>query len=205
MDSTTLLYDLIDQGNDVRCLSFNYGQRHQRELEKAAISTKKLGIHHQVVTFNDSMLGLLDNSALTGQIDVPEGHYEDESMKITVVPNRNMILLSLAIGYAINNNIDRVAYAAHAGDHTIYPDCRPAFISAMRYAASLCHFHPVRIDAPYANIDKAEICAIGLRLGVPYEDTWTCYKGGAHPCGVCGSCQERAYAFSKSQGIDPLI
>jgi 7-cyano-7-deazaguanine synthase len=126
-------------------------------------------------------------------------------MKLTVVPNRNMFMLAAAAAVAIARKADRLAYGAHAGDHTIYPDCRPAFVEAMRTAFGLCDWHELDLLAPYIAWTKGEICKRGTELGVPYEATWTCYVGGDHPCGQCGSCTERAEAFAFAGVVDPLI
>ena len=203
MDSTTLLYDLIDQGNEVYPISFNYGQRHSKELMLASKNCKRLGLEHKIVDLT-SLTSILDSSSLTGDIDVPEGYYKDENMKSTVVPNRNMIMLSIAVGYAINIGSDEVYYGAHAGDHDIYPDCRQEFVDALNDAAELCHYEPVYIFAPYLYMDKGDIVKRGLELNVPYEDTWTCYKGGEYACGKCGSCVERLEAFKKNGVKDPI-
>jgi 7-cyano-7-deazaguanine synthase len=207
MDSTTLLYWLLKKGHAVHALSFNYGQKHVKELEKAATTCKKLNIPHRIIPFTDDLKALVCNSALTdaGQ-SIPEGHYEAPNMKQTVVPNRNMIMLALAAGYAISNGIKILAYAAHSGDHAIYPDCRPEFADAMKTALELCHFDGgIELWVPFMNINKNDICAIGKELSVPYEDTWTCYVGAEEPCGKCGACQEREEAFAFAGIPDPLI
>lgn len=196
MDSTTLLYDLMNRGHDLKVLSFNYGQRHKKELEFADKTCVKLGVDHTRVDLR-SITSLISNSALTGEVEVPEGHYEDETMKLTVVPNRNMIILSVAIGYAENLGFENVAIANHAGDHAIYPDCRTEFIEALSKASELGTYNKIKIVAPYSEISKADIARIGLDLGINYEaDTWSCYKGGDKPCGLCGTCQERIEAMA---------
>ena len=204
MDSTTLLYKLLKEGKEVEALSFDYGQRHKKELDFAKITCEKLGVPHKRVNLS-FLKELLYNSALTGDIDIPEGHYEDESMKLTVVPNRNMIMASIAIGYAVNVNADEVALGVHAGDHAIYPDCRPEFVFALRKIAEIANFKPIEIYAPFLFIDKADIAILGKELGVDYSNTWTCYKGQAIPCGKCGACRERAEAFSKAELEDPIV
>lgn len=207
MDSTTLVYDLVNQGYEVACISFNYGQRHSKELVAAATTCGKLGLLHTVVPFSDSLKGLITASALTDHSrEVPEGHYADENMKATVVPNRNMIMLALAAGYAISIGAKKLFYGAHAGDHAIYPDCRPEFYAALGEALALCHFDGgIKLEAPYMHITKNDICVIGRDLGVPYEDSWTCYKGLEKPCGSCGACCERAEAFEFAGIVDPLV
>lgn len=195
MDSTTLMYDLKAQGNQVVALSFDYGQRHRRELESAAQICLLTSTEHHIMG-----LPPLPGSALTGNGDVPHGHYAEESMKQTVVPNRNMVMLAHAAAFAIANGIGSVAYAAHAGDHTIYPDCRPEFVEAMNVAFGLCDWNPVRLLAPYLLLTKGQIAARGKSLGVPFDLTWTCYEGGDEPCGRCGSCVERLEALAEGDG-----
>src|SRR3990167_8293997 len=137
LDSTTLLYDLLDKGLEVYPLSFNYGQKHSKELVMAQLTCSKLKLPFKVLDL--SILGEIAPSSLTRQdFEIPKGHYADESMKQTVVPNRNMVLLSLAISYAIGLRASYVYYGAHSGDHTIYPDCRPEFVEAMRLSTKLC-------------------------------------------------------------------
>ena len=203
LDSTTLLYDLYAQGKDVHAISFDYGQRHTKEIEMAKKTCEKLGVEHTVVDLSE-LGGILANNALTGEIEMPEGHYADESMKLTVVPNRNMIMLSVAIGYAINIGSNHVYYGAHAGDHAIYPDCRPVFVQAIQTVAEVCHYDPVHVHAPYLYMGKDEIVARGLSLGLDYSTTWTCYKGMDKACGKCGSCVERLEAFALNGVKDPI-
>lgn len=204
MDSTTLLYKLLAEGKIVKAISFNYGQKHSRELEEAKKTTDKLGVEHKIVDIS-FIKELVSNSALTSDEAVPEGHYQAENMKKTVVPNRNMIMASIAIGWAVNEDYDEVALGVHAGDHAIYPDCRPEFISALAAIAQVANFKPISIYAPYLNSDKGDIALDGKQLGVDYSLTHTCYNGTAIPCGKCGACQERAEAFAKAGMVDPLI
>ncbi len=204
MDSTVLLHHLLEEGNAVRGFGVDYGQRHRRELQAAETLCRRLGVDWQLAAITASE-PLFDRSALTGPAEIPEGHYTDESMKQTVVPNRNMILLALAIGQAINLGYEAVAYAAHAGDHTIYPDCRPAFADAMANAAGLCDFRPVRLLRPFIDLTKADIVRRGAALGVPFELTWSCYQGGQAHCGRCGTCVERREAFALAGIPDPTV
>ncbi|MHA1821877.1 MAG: 7-cyano-7-deazaguanine synthase QueC [Promethearchaeota archaeon] len=205
LDSTTLLYDLISQGKKVYAISFNYGQKHNKELEFAAKTCQKLNVPHKIVDLTGlQKANIFGKSSLTSDTEIPEGHYQEESMKSTVVPNRNMIMLSLAISYAISLNIDEVYYGAHAGDHAIYPDCRPTFVERMNAVAQVCHYYPIKVIAPYLNISKADIVKKGLQLNVDYSLTWTCYKGGDKACGKCGSCVERREAFAMNNAKDPL-
>jgi len=205
MDSTTLLYDTLNRGYKVRALSFNYGQRHVRELEYAKATCTVLKIQHKVVDLTP-INSLLQGSALTSpSIKVPRGHYTSPSMKATVVPNRNMILLSLAIGYAISIKANHVFYGAHAGDHSIYPDCRREFVTAMQRIARICDYRKIRLHAPYLRIDKGDIVIIGKKLKVDYSSTWTCYDPKEDKaCGHCGACTERLEAFKKAGIKDPI-
>lgn len=206
MDSVTLLHRIVSEvgAENTKAISFNYGQRHSRELEFARANTLKLGVEHKIVdisTIND----LLGGSSLTDDIAVPHGHYADENMKKTVVPNRNSIMANIAIGYAVSLEFDRVALGVHAGDHAIYPDCRPEFIEALNNLAQIANYKAISIYAPYLNDTKVEIVKDGLSLGVDYGLTWTCYEGKIKACGKCGSCQERLEAFEINGKKDPLI
>ena len=205
MDSTTLLYEMVNDPyfNVVGVLSFDYGQRHKKELEYAKQTCKKLIQEHHIVDLT-TLQPLLKGSALTDNIEVPHGHYEQDNMKLTVVPNRNMIMLSIAIGYAISKDADFVVYGAHSGDHHIYEDCRPEFVDKLNEVAQIANYKPIDIVAPYINENKSTILAKGLKIGVPYEETWTCYAGGEKACGRCGSCQERLEAFKNNNIEDPL-
>ena len=202
LDSTVLLYHLRAEGHEVRCLGIDYGQRHKRELEAAAAICRQVGTEYRVADLR-TLRPLLAGSALTDDVAVPEGHYTDETMKQTVVPNRNMIMLAVAIGWAVSLKCDAVAYAAHAGDHTIYPDCRPEFADAMDKVAALCDWRPIRVVRPFVEKSKADLVRIGAGLGVPFERTWSCYKGGEYHCGRCGTCVERREAFATASVADP--
>lgn len=203
MDSFTVLNKALENGLEVFPLTFNYGQRHVKEIEFARAVCKRLNLEHEMVDIS-AINHLLQGSALTSNIDVPEGHYAEESMKATVVPNRNMIMLSLAIGYAVSKEADKVYFGAHSGDHAIYPDCRPEFVEKMNAVAKIANYHPVEITTPYLNQNKGQILADGLRMGLDYSQTWTCYNGREKACGKCGSCVERLEAFSNNGAIDPL-
>lgn len=205
LDSTTLLYKTVNEGFDIFALSFDYGQRHKKELDYAKKICTDLKVNHKIVNIT-SINNLLKGSALTSEkVEVPEGHYSDISMRSTVVPNRNAIMLSLAYGYAVSCKAEIVSFAAHAGDHPIYPDCRPSFVEAfdkMEKIANEGYSDPkLRLEAPFINISKAEIIKIGSKLKVPYKNTWSCYKGGEKHCGKCGTCVERREAF-KLAGVD---
>lgn len=204
MDSTVLLYYLLSQGYELKAMSVLYGQRHLKELQAAQHICSDLGVEHRVADLHE-LGGFLHGSTLlaTSAKDVPEGHYADESMKATVVPNRNMLLLSTAIAWAISSHYDAVAYGAHAGDHTIYPDCRPEFVDAIRGVARLCDWHQVDVWVPFLEMTKADICSMGDQLGVPFWKTWSCYKGQEVHCGKCGTCVERVEAFRLAGVVDP--
>lgn len=203
MDSFTILNKAHREGKAVFALSFNYGQRHKKELDYAARVCNELGIHHKIVDIS-AINQLVGGSSLTDDIDVPEGHYEEESMKTTVVPNRNMILLSLAIGYAVSIGAAQVYYGAHSGDHAIYPDCRPEFVKRMNDVAGIANYEAVEIVTPYLDDSKIAILTDGLKMGLDYAKSWTCYNGREKACGKCGACQERLEAFAENNATDPL-
>ena len=187
-------------------LSFNYGQRHKKELRYAARVTAKLHIPHRLIDLG-VLSTLARGSALTDDVPVPHGHYAAENMKTTVVPGRNMTMLALAAAYAEGLLVEEhdeatVYYGAHSGDHTIYPDCRPEFIMPMMHAMRASSGGRVGMRAPFMDIDKTAILRRGLALGLDYSDTWSCYEGGERPCGKCGACQERAEAFALNNSID---
>lgn len=203
MDSTTLLYDVISQGGDVYAITFDYGQRHRKEIQCATDTCNVLGIPQKIFPIPD--FRELVYSSLTTDIPVPEGRYDAPTMKTTVVHNRNMILLSLAGAYALNIGAQTLYYGAHAGDHTIYPDCRPGFVQKMGEAFLICDWEPLTLKAPYLYWSKGDIAKRGTELGVDYSLTWTCYKGEENPCGKCGSCTERLEAFEYAGASDPLV
>jgi 7-cyano-7-deazaguanine synthase len=209
MDSTVLAYDLKEQGHDVRLLSVDYGQRHSKELAYAARTGLDLNVPWVLADLT-GITKLLAGSALTSaDVDVPSGHYAQESMKATVVPNRNAIMLNVAAGYAVSVGADFVATGVHAGDHFIYPDCRPTFIDALNAMLSAAvegfaadGFH---VKAPYVTITKTDIARRGAALGVPFELTWSCYRGGEIHCGTCGTCVERIEALRDAGIEDPTV
>ncbi|MEA2120130.1 7-cyano-7-deazaguanine synthase QueC [Halovibrio sp. HP20-50] len=204
MDSFTLLHRALREGLNVHALSFDYGQRHVRELDIARQVCASLGLPHQVVDIR-AIHSLIDSSALTNPNQVmPQGDYAADNLRATVVPNRNMILLSLAIAKAVNIGASRVDYGAHGGDHILYPDCRPEFVDAMNQVAGIANFEPVKLHAPYLHTSKADILREGLAMGLDYQHTWTCYEGRELACGVCGSCRERLAAFAANGVPDPL-
>lgn len=206
LDSTVMAYMLAHYGDLKGIVSFNYGQRHKKELHHAEQSAVRLNVPWTVI--NVAGYGEAVQSALTsGDIKVPAGHYTEESMKATVVPNRNMIMLSMAAGIAVSQKLDSIATAVHAGDHAIYPDCRAHFIHALTHAIQIGNegfIHPsFQILAPFINLTKAEIVKSGVEWNVPFEKTWSCYRGGVYHCGTCATCIERMEAFIVAGVKDP--
>lgn len=219
LDSTALVYSMLDDGDIPHLLSFDYGQRHKKELVFARATASRLNLPHDVIDLT-GITHLISNSALTsiplqrGQIDntperaieVPEGHYAEETMKATVVPNRNMIMLAIAAGVAVNEKATKIGIGVHAGDHFVYPDCRPGFISMVNKAIWSGNegFHGftdpsgVAIHAPFLHLSKADIAYQALLLDVPLHATWSCYKGDVKHCGKCGTCVERLEAIDEA-------
>lgn len=206
LDSTVLLYNLRRMDVDIHCLSVHYGQRHEVELERAASITANLNFnedHHQFADLSKLRRLLAGSSQTSRDVPVPEGHYTDESMKATVVPNRNMILLSLATAWAISLKATHVAYAAHQGDHAIYPDCRSQFVMMMDKTITLCDYAPPKLLTPFLYLRKEDIVSQGAELNVPFAKTYSCYKGMSRHCGKCGTCVERKEAFKLAGITDP--
>jgi 7-cyano-7-deazaguanine synthase len=205
MDSTVLLADLLDQGKVVQAMSFDYGSKHNcRELSMAAAYCQERGVSHHIVRL-PFVNELFSSSLLQSGEDVPDGSYKESTMKSTVVPFRNGIMLAIATGYAESEGAGEVHLASHAGDHFIYPDCRPEFNNAFSKAALVGTDNQVNLVFPYAFLDKRDIGDLGRRLGVDFTKTWTCYKGGEVHCGTCGACDERKYALRHKEGLDPTI
>ncbi len=199
MDSITMLYEY--SGRIAIGLSFDYGSNHNaREIPFARMHCERLGIKHIVIDLG-FMARHFRSSLLEGADAIPEGHYADGNMKSTVVPFRNGIMLSVAVGIAESNGLRYVMMANHGGDHTIYPDCRSEFVAAFDAAAAAGTYEGVRLLAPYTGITKADIAARGCRMGIDYSETWSCYKGGDVHCGRCGTCVERREALAEA-GIE---
>lgn len=199
LDSTTLLHEYRD--SIVLALSFDYGARHnKKELAFAEANCRKLGIRHMVIPLEFIGKYFRSDLLLGSGGDIPDGGYTDASMRSTVVPFRNGIMLAVATGLAESIDADTVLIANHSGDHAIYPDCRPGFIAAFDEAASAGTYNGVRIVSPYCGIDKRAIALRGLGLGVDFAMTWSCYRGGDRHCGKCGTCSERKEALL---GFDP--
>jgi 7-cyano-7-deazaguanine synthase len=206
LDSVTLAHSLAQEANRLHLISFDYGQKHKRELEFAQRAAERLGAVWTLIDLSAAGLGaLLVGSALTDSaIAVPDGHYAAETMKVTIVPNRNAIMLAIACAAAESDGAAVVGLAVHAGDHFIYPDCRPEFVAAFEAMERLAMDKPaLRIEAPFLTKTKAEIVQLGASLGVPFEQTWSCYKGGELHCGTCGTCVERREAFELAGVKDP--
>lgn len=199
MDSITMLYEYKER--IALGISFDYGSNHNaREIPFAAMHCERLGIKHIVINLG-FMHQYFKSSLLEGAEAIPEGNYDDENMKSTVVPFRNGIMLSIAAGVAESNGLKYVMMANHGGDHTIYPDCRPEFVSAMSEATRLGTYPGIEVLAPYTGITKSDIVRHGKALGIDYAETWSCYKGGEHHCGKCGTCRERIEALADA-GIE---
>ncbi|TKT76249.1 7-cyano-7-deazaguanine synthase QueC [Aquamicrobium sp. LC103] len=204
LDSVSLAYKVAAEHELAGLVSFDYGQRHGKELQFAAACAERLNVPHETVDIRNVGRSL-SGSALTDDVDVPDGHYAEASMKITVVPNRNAIMLAIAFGIAAAQKADAVATAVHGGDHFIYPDCRPGFIDAFQTMQNhaLDGYADIRLYAPYVRVSKAEIVRDGARHGTPFALTWSCYKGGELHCGRCGTCVERREAFHLAGHDDP--
>ena len=203
MDSITMLYEYRER--IAVGVSFDYGSNHNaREIPFARLHCERLGIRHIVVNL-DFMHRHFKSSLLEGADAIPEGHYADENMKSTVVPFRNGIMLAIATGLAESNGLKYVMMANHGGDHAIYPDCRPDFVKAFDEAAAAGTYEGVRVLAPYTDITKADIARKGREMGIDSAETWSCYKGGEHHCGRCGTCVERKEALADAGVCDTTI
>ncbi|HEY6781820.1 MAG TPA: 7-cyano-7-deazaguanine synthase QueC [Candidatus Dormibacteraeota bacterium] len=207
LDSTIMAYWLRAQGYAVIAISYDYGQRHRKELAFAEQIAAELDASWTLIDLHAAGLtSILGGSALTDEtVTVPDGHYADESMRITVVPNRNAIMLSIACALAVTREAGAVAFGAHTGDHFIYPDCRPEFVRAFEGMINVAveGLASIEILAPFLAMTKADIVKLGDELHVPFERTWSCYKGGALHCGTCGTCFERREAFALAHVTDP--
>lgn len=194
LDSTSALYMFQDKIG--LAVTFNYGSNHnEQETKMAVLNCKKLGIPHKVIHLEEAFSSI--HSALLGDGDIPHGHYENESMKATVVPFRNGIMLSVATGIAESNNLTEVMLASHKGDNAVYPDCRPEFNEGMNIAMSMGTYNKVQLVAPFANLDKRELAGMGIEAGMDPELTYSCYEGGEVQCGKCSTCIERLWALGE--------
>ena len=203
MDSVTLLYDYKD--SIALAVNFIYGSNHNmRELACARLHCQALGIELLEIHL-DFMGEYFQSSLLEGGDAIPEGNYEDDNMRSTVVPFRNGIMLATAAGLAESRGLSAVMLANHSGDHSIYPDCRPEFIDAMAHAIAAGTYEAIELRAPYTNLTKAQIAMRGRDLGIDYSTTYSCYKGGEHHCGVCGTCRERRESLAEAGIQDTTI
>jgi len=206
LDSVSLAYRIAAEHQLTTLLSFDYGQRHRKELDSARACAERLNVPHQIIDIR-TIGASLTGSALTDDVDVPDGHYAEVTMKITVVPNRNAIMLAIAFGVAAAQKADAVALAVHGGDHFIYPDCRPGFIDTFQTMQNhaLDGYADIKLLAPYVHASKADIVTDGAKYGTPFAATWSCYKGNEHHCGRCGTCVERREAFHLAGIEDPTF
>lgn len=203
MDSVTMLHEYADSID--LAVTFNYGSNHNmREIECARYQCRQLGI--ELIEIDLSFIGqYFHSSLLEGADAVPEGDYDFDNMKSTVVPFRNGIMLAAAAGLAESHGLKAVMIANHSGDHALYPDCREKFIKAMGSAIEAGTYDAIELRAPYTLLSKAEIAKIGKKLGVDYSHTYSCYKGGEQHCGRCGTCLERRQALADAGIDDPTI
>ncbi|WP_170414766.1 7-cyano-7-deazaguanine synthase QueC [Ruegeria arenilitoris] len=204
LDSVSLAHMVARDRQLTGLVSFDYGQRHRKELDYAALCASRLNVPHDIIDLRP-VGAVLTGSALTDNVDVPDGHYAEDSMRVTVVPNRNAIMLTVAFGAAAARGADAVATAVHTGDHFIYPDCRPEFTQAFETMQkhALDGYADVSLFTPFVHRKKADIVTEGARCETPFAQTWSCYKGGAHHCGRCGTCVERREAFHLANVEDP--
>src|ERR1043166_509168 len=203
MDSISALYDTNHAHDVVVGVTFDYGSRHNhKEIPFAAFHCERLNIPHRVIP-----LGFVAEFFKSGLLKtggpIPNGHYQEQTMKQTVVPFRNGIMLSIAAGFAESKGAQGLVIAAHAGDHAIYPDCREELMRAMAEAIRLGTYACVELLRPFISMTKSDIAALGHRLGVDYSKTWSCYMGGEVHCGECGTCVERREAFLLADVEDP--
>lgn len=205
MDSTTLMAHYAALRFDLTALTVDYGQRHSKEIDSAREIAAHYGARHHVVDLR-GFGALLSGSALTdASVEVPDGHYAEESMRSTVVPNRNAVLANVAVSIGVAHRAATVALGMHAGDHFVYPDCRPQFVESLRELVAVANegFAAPRVEAPFLGWSKADIATHGTRLRAPLERSWSCYKGGELHCGTCGTCYERREAFREAGAEDP--
>jgi 7-cyano-7-deazaguanine synthase len=205
MDSVTALYWARHEHTVVAVVTFDYGAKHnQREIPFAAEHAHRIGTRHEIIAL-DFVNRLFASNLLKSGGPVPEGHYQAHTMKQTVVPFRNAIMLSIACGFAESAGAAGLVIAAHSGDHVIYPDCREDFMRAMGEAMRLGTYADVQLLRPFIAMNKGEIANLGARLGVDFARTWSCYKGGELHCGLCGTCVERREAMAQAGLPDPTI
>ena len=200
MDSVTMLYDYRER--IAACVNFHYGSNHnERERECARLNCRRLGI--ELIEIDLGFMGrYFESSLLSGADDIPEADYAEDNMHSTVVPFRNGIMLAVAAGLAESRGLSTIMLANHAGDHAIYPDCRPGFVDAMGKAIAEGTYEHLTLFCPYTNLTKSDIVKRGVELGVDYRNTYSCYRGGERHCGTCGTCTERHEALADA-GLNP--
>jgi 7-cyano-7-deazaguanine synthase len=214
IDSTTMVYYLVTKYNpeEMHLLSFNYGQKHAKEIESCKKILPNLverfgytKFEHKVVDIT-SIHELIAKGSLVGDEEIPHAFYTEETQKSTIVPNRNMILLAIATGYAVKIGAQKVCYAAHYSDYSIYPDCRKEFVKALDTAIYLGNiWDKVELEAPFVDLTKKQVVGLGIKLNVPYHLTWSCYSGLDRPCLSCGTCLERTESFLLNDVKDPAL
>ncbi len=206
LDSATALYELRREHEVVEALTFDYGQRHgDREISSARKICEIARVPHRLIDLRNLNELLQGSSLTTPAIATPHGHYHQENMKLTVVPNRNAIMINLAAGYAVSRKIYGLGLGVHTDDRHVYADCRPEFIESQQETLSLANECDFQLLTPFINFQKSEIVALGMSLGVPLEHTWSCYEGGEKPCEKCSTCLARAEAFQENGHADPAI
>jgi 7-cyano-7-deazaguanine synthase len=209
MDSATMLATILDSWEHdkkkIFCLGFTYGSKHNKYENKAAIDIANYyGVDYKLINLEESIGKLFKSDLLLSGGEIPEGHYNDESMSRTVVPGRNIIFASILAGYAWSKDCNQIALGVHLGDRHVYADCRPEFIKALDSAIYLGTGHRVEVVSPFIKMNKIDICRVGLALEVPYELSRTCYSDQEENCGRCGACSERLEAFKLNNAIDPV-
>ena len=203
LDSSVLLASAVAEGKVVKALSVDYGQRHRLELAHAAKVAAHFDVEHRVADLRGLRQFMAGSSQTDDRVSVPQGHYADETMRLTVVPNRNMVMLAVAGAWAISLKYGSVSYAAHAGDHAVYPDCREEFAGPLAEALRHADWHCTTIERPFLSVSKADIVRLGAKLEFPFEMTYSCYEGQPVHCGRCGTCVERRMAFIEAGVPDP--
>lgn len=209
LDSVTLMYHLYDKGYDLTAVSFDYGQKHVKELEGATLAAKALQAQHHIIDLTFMRDSILSSSLVNQNINNPKGEYSRDNMLVTVVPNRNTMMLSLAWTIACDIGANIVAFAPHKGDSYVYADCRPEYVTAMNTALRIgsidSRSENLELIAPFLQVTKAEIVKHGAELGVPFANTWSCYDGEDIHCGICGTCIQRRQAFIEANVVDPTM
>lgn len=205
LDSAVLAASMLEDGWTLSALSVDYGQRHRRELGAACAVAQALGVPHQVLDLSWFARLVPHSSQTDAAVPVPHGHYAEATMRVTVVPNRNMTMLSLAAAHALGIGAQAIAIAAHAGDHAVYPDCRDEFMLAFMHCVRAGNWDAdgLHLHRPFVNMGKADIVRVGRDAGAPMHLTYSCYEGNALHCGHCGTCVERREAFAIAGVPDP--